>query len=170
MASERAREAEGKSWRCTDGGLSRTRICFITFSAFDLKTARRPRRRRHLENHRQRLLRYRTRYRRSIETTTPPIWYVLGPGKIGWRLALTRGTRPPLWTRFALLGGSTSRCGLLKEREKHKKWQVANTDFPQVLAVDLLNPSPQAEARKHKLKVCHHSASSTIEYAASDEK
>lgn len=25
----------------------------------------------------------------------------------------------------------------------------------QVLAVDLLNPSPQAEARKHKLKVCH---------------
>jgi len=25
---------------------------------------------------------------------------------------------------------------------------------PQVLAVDLLNPAPQAEARKHKLKVC----------------
>lgn len=24
-----------------------------------------------------------------------------------------------------------------------------------MLAVDLLNPSPQAEARKHKLKVCH---------------
>jgi hypothetical protein len=26
----------------------------------------------------------------------------------------------------------------------------------QVLAVDLLNPTPQAEARKHKLKVPHH--------------
>ena len=26
----------------------------------------------------------------------------------------------------------------------------------QVLAVDLLNPTPQAEARKHKLKVQHH--------------
>ncbi|RMZ23871.1 hypothetical protein D0859_12089, partial [Hortaea werneckii] len=90
--------------------------------------------------------------RRSIEITTPPIWYVSGPGKIGWRLALTRGTRPPLWTRFALLGGSTSCCGFLEEREKQKKWQVANTDVRQVLAVDLLNPSPQAEARKHKLK------------------
>ena len=29
------------------------------------------------------------------------------------------------------------------------------TYCPQVLAVDLLNPSPQAEARKHKLKVHH---------------
>ncbi|RMZ29771.1 hypothetical protein D0859_06115 [Hortaea werneckii] len=75
-----------------------------------------------------------------------------GPGKIGWRLALTRGTRPPLWTQFAHLGGSTSCCGLLEERQKHRKWQVANRDVPQVLAVDLLNPSPQAEARKHKLK------------------
>lgn len=26
--------------------------------------------------------------------------------------------------------------------------------FSKVLAVDLLNPSPAAEARKHKLKVC----------------
>lgn len=29
------------------------------------------------------------------------------------------------------------------------------TRMVQVLAVDLLNPTPQAEARKHKLKVCH---------------
>ena len=27
-------------------------------------------------------------------------------------------------------------------------------DDLQVLAVDLLNPTPQAEVRKHKLKVC----------------
>jgi hypothetical protein len=33
---------------------------------------------------------------------------------------------------------------------------IANvlTSTTQVLAVDLLNPTPQAEARKHKLKVC----------------
>ena len=30
----------------------------------------------------------------------------------------------------------------------------ANAASLQVLAVDLLNPTPQAEARKHKLKVC----------------
>ena len=30
---------------------------------------------------------------------------------------------------------------------------IANSSVSKVLAVDLLNPTPQAEARKHKLKV-----------------
>ena len=35
----------------------------------------------------------------------------------------------------------------------HSEAEVLTEFRPQVLAVDLLNPSPAAEAKKHKLKV-----------------
>ena len=48
------------------------------------------------------------------------------------------------------LGGLRWKCG------KEAKDEVSGlTQYNQVLAIDLLNPTPQAEARKHKLKVRH---------------
>ena len=66
-----------------------------------------------------------------------------------WRHTTDRHTHSHTRMRINGYGGLHSKCG-----KEAMEGIYGLTEHLQVLAIDLLNPTPQAEARKHKLKVC----------------